>query len=83
MDTTLLKGTGLTQSELAELYGVSRATVNFWLHGRFKPHPLHREKIETVTSQLVKALKDGLLPLPEGLPKDKRIPAVQSALAAA
>lgn len=83
MDTKMLKDTGLTQNELAELFGVSRPTINFWMHGRFKPHALHREKVETVTAQLAKALADGHLPLPEGIQKHQRVPAVQSAIAAA
>ncbi len=83
MDIEMLKDTGLTQAELAELFGVTRPTINFWLHGRFKPHALHREKIEMVTAQLAKAVADGRLPLPEGIPKHQRVLAVQSAFAVA
>ena len=82
MDTKMLIATGLTQSELAAIYGVSRPTINFWMNGRFKPHQLHREKVEAVTAKLTQALADNKLPLPEGIPKHQRVPAAQSALAA-
>ena len=80
MHTDTLKKTGLTQVELAELFGVSRITVNSWLRGRFNPHPLHKDKIEGLIAKLEAAVQGGHLPLPAGTPKHQRIHAAQSAL---
>ena len=77
-----LKNTGLTQAELAELFGVSRITVNAWLKGRFNPHPLHRERIQTIAQKIEAAVTDGRLPLPEGLSRTERISAAQTAILA-
>lgn len=82
MFTEVLKKTGLTQVELAELFGVSRITVNAWLRGRFAPHPLHKDKIHTMIQQIEAAVDKGQLPLPAGIPKHQRISAAQTAIQA-
>lgn len=80
MFTDALKKTGLTQVELAELFGVSRITVNAWLRGRFNPHPLHKDKIHQLTEKLESAVAEGRLPLPDGVPKHQRAHAAQVAI---
>lgn len=42
------KTDGLTQSDLAELVGVSRATVNAWEAGRSLPRPRYILKLSRI-----------------------------------
>lgn len=75
-----LKNAGLTQVELAELFGVSRITINAWLKGRFNPHPLHRDRVNALTQRIERAVSQGHLPLPGGVPKHQRIVAAKAAI---
>lgn len=73
MDRELLLSTGLNQSELGKLFGVSRITINAWIHGRFTPHHLHKTAVLDIANRLDAATKEGKLPLPNGLGKPARV----------
>lgn len=73
MNTDILKASGLSQVELADLFGVSRVTINSWIAGRFKPHALHRDRIERCIDALRKAVDAGELPLSAGVDKHLRV----------
>ena len=40
---------GLTQQQFADLVGVSRATVSYWVRGLKQPRPVHARKIRAAT----------------------------------
>jgi DNA-binding XRE family transcriptional regulator len=58
---------GLTQTELAKVLGVSRVTLNMWLHGKMKPHRLHAKDIESRMELVMRAINLNLIP-----PKPRR-----------
>lgn len=53
---------GLTQSELAHVLGVSRVTVNLWVHGKMKPHRYNIEHVRQRMGLLDSAIERHLLP---------------------
>lgn len=53
---------GLTQTELAEVLGVSRVTLNLWLHGKMNPHRLHRDTVVERLAHLQRAIDQNLIP---------------------
>ena len=77
MDRELLLSTGLTQTELGKLFGVTRITVLGWMKGRFGPHRLHRESVASIVELLDNAVKAGKLPLPSGIGKPARLAEVR------
>ncbi len=77
MNRELLLNTGLTQSELGKLFGVSRITVISWMKGRFGPHRLHRESVASTLKLLDTAVKEGKLPLPPSIVKPARVSTVR------
>ena len=42
---TLIKKNGITQGQFADIIGVSRITVDFWIEGRTKPSAFNLECI--------------------------------------
>lgn len=54
---------GLTQSEFAELCGVSRVTVNLWIKGKMNPHRFVRDRVAEVLDQIREAHTKGSLPV--------------------
>ena len=56
---------GLTNGEIAVLYGVSRQTVYDWLHSRVPIEGSPRDRMAyTITKALLNALGNKALPLP-------------------
>lgn len=56
---------GLTKSELAYLYGVSRQTIYDWMEGGHARKPSYTVRIaKTITKALLNAVDRKLLPLP-------------------
>jgi putative transcriptional regulator len=43
---------GLSQSEAAQKWGISKRTLQEWEQGRFEPRGLYRAHIETVLSKI-------------------------------
>lgn len=78
MNTDVLKASGLSQVELAKIFGVSRVTINSWIAGRFRPHALHRDWIERRMAAIGKALDAGELPLSAGVDRHQRVPLAQA-----
>jgi transcriptional regulator with XRE-family HTH domain len=69
MNLSAAADSGLTQTELAHVLGVSRVTVNLWLNGKMKPHRYNAENIRERLELLQEALRRGLIPKPN--PKRK------------
>lgn len=69
-----LARTGLTQAEMATIFGVSRVTMNNWLCGRGNPHPLLRDRVTKRLKAIKAALAAGHLPITDDLtPKNKML----------
>lgn len=64
---------GLTDTELAGLYGVSRHTIINWATGGRQPTKRVREFADHASVKLVAALYRGLLPLKQKRPNDPRL----------
>lgn len=62
LDFSFAKTAKLTQSELAEVLGVSRVTVNLWIKGKSKPHRLHAGDIRKRLTALKAAIESGNIP---------------------
>lgn len=62
MDFSVAVASGLSQTELAKVLGVSRVTVNLWMNGKMKPHRYHADTIEQKLALLDKAVKANLIP---------------------
>ena len=60
----ILELAGVTQSQFAELLGVTRVTVNTWVKGRFSPLPKTRSKVQAALAILSSAVDAGTLPVP-------------------
>lgn len=80
MNIELLLKTGLTQAELATLFGVHRTTIISWLRGRFSPHKLHRDQIRDTARRIESAVSAGHLPLPAGIGKPARLKEARKAI---
>ena len=60
----VIKESGLTKSELAFLYGVSRQTIYDWAESKKARKPSYTVRIaETITAVLVSAIDRKILPL--------------------
>ncbi|MBT9176711.1 MAG: hypothetical protein DDT20_01032 [Firmicutes bacterium] len=65
--------TGLSRTELAALYGVSRQTIHTWLVSTGPRAGGHTARMaETVTNTLLNAVRRKILPLPAMDKKDRR-----------
>jgi len=82
LDYSILQAAGITQTDFAELCGVSRVTVNLWVKGKMRPHRYLREQVEVVLDQLQSALAKKRLPItrPPGGRKENKIEALRAAL---
>lgn len=64
---------GLSREELAQIYGVTRQTMHYWrVRGAPKYDTHAGRRIELVSAALIKAIGQGLLPLPPTLAKPQR-----------
>ena len=59
--TSVLKGAGLTRSELATLYGVSRQTIHAWIGGT-APRGYTARMESVITAALLSAIERKVLP---------------------
>lgn len=62
MDLNMAAESGLTQTELAKVLGVSRVTVNLWLNGKMKPHRYNAHNVQRRLEFLQEVIKRGLIP---------------------
>ncbi len=62
MNLSAAAESGLTQTELAHVLGVSRVTVNLWLNGKMKPHRYNAAHISQRLELLQEAQRRGLIP---------------------
>lgn len=71
MDFSLIKQSGLTQTEFGELVGVGRVTVNLWVKGKMKPNLSVQPAVFLYLEVLQRCLDEGELP-PDLALSDKR-----------
>jgi DNA-binding XRE family transcriptional regulator len=64
MDFTIIRRAGITQGQFAELVGVTRATVNTWVSGEFRPNAKQRRHVIRAIKLLETAVEEARLPLP-------------------
>lgn len=64
MDFSIIERAGLTQTQYAELVGVTRVTVNFWVRAKVRPRDIVRSRIALANAALEKAVEAGELPVP-------------------
>jgi len=83
MDFSLIKKSGITQQEFAELVGVGRVTVNLWVRGKMKPNTEVQATVLWHLDMLDHALENGDLPPPDDLRPRSRGPHIKRALIAA
>ena len=77
MDFSVLKDTDLSQVEFAEVLGVSRVTVNLWLHGKANPHRYNTDNVYATLVALRKASDKGLLPTKPAKGRPSRVPKIK------
>ncbi len=53
---------GLSQSELANVLGVTRTTVNLWINGKMKPHRYNADNVHQRMALLTAAIDRKLIP---------------------
>lgn len=64
---------GLTKSELASLYSVTRQTIYDWYGGKSEPTQTHtRQREELYTKGLLAAIERGVLPVKAKEPKQRK-----------
>ncbi len=71
MDFSLIKQSGLTQTEFGELVGVGRVTVNLWVKGKMKPNLAVQPNVFLYLEVLQRCIDNSELP-PEDNLSDKR-----------
>lgn len=63
MNFNVLAKAGLTQTQFAEIVGVSRVTVNTWMSGKHRPAPHTRPRVAMALKQISAMVRDKQLPL--------------------
>lgn len=79
MDLSAAAESGLTQTELAQVLGVSRVTINLWLNGKMKPHRYNAENVKRRLELLQEAMRRNLIPKPNPQRKPRHA-AIKAAL---
>ena len=62
MEFKIALDAGLTQSELAHVFGVTRTTVNLWVNGKMKPHRYNVDNVRQRMELLQTAISKKLIP---------------------
>ncbi len=70
MDFSIIERAGITQRQYADLVGVTRVTVNFWIKGRVRPRDIVRSRIALANAALERAVEAGELPITEEVQED-------------
>lgn len=76
IDFTPMTTARVTQAEFAVLAGVSRVTVNNWMHKRLGVHEARAPRITRLLSVLANAVAQERLPLKD-TPRDQRTEAIK------
>lgn len=76
IDFTPLTAAKVTQSEFASIAGVSRVTVNNWMHKRLGVHEARATRITRLLSAITTAVGQERLPLKD-TPRDQRTDAIK------
>lgn len=63
---------GLTMTELSDLYGVSRQTLYQWQLGKGPKHWYADYLAQETTAMLLRFIADKTLPFPKGLTRERR-----------
>ena len=81
IDFKILKRANLTQEEFGRLLGVSRVTVNKWIHEGTTPNPARVPQIMVNLKAVKWAVTEGSLPLAEFIvDKNERFEAVKKVM---
>lgn len=81
LDFSILKVADVTQGEFAQLCGVSRVTVNWWVNGKVTPNRFVVDKVERELARIRAAVNGKALPLPGHVRYGKgRLKAVENAI---
>ena len=70
---------GLSQSELANVLGVTRTTVNLWLNGKMKPHRYNEDHVRQRMDLLIEAIRSKMIP-PKSTRRKPRHEAIATAI---
>lgn len=73
---SVITRSGFTQGEVASIFGVSRVMVNRYLNKGVKPVANNKVRVERAVNLLRDLVRQGKLPLPYGVAKDRRTNAV-------
>jgi DNA-binding XRE family transcriptional regulator len=80
MDYRLLIKAGVSQGEFGKLVGVSRQTINHWIHGTAEPHPVVRDRLEDLLKRITEAIDADVLPLQITVPRRDRVDKLRKVL---
>lgn len=83
MDFSVIKKSGITQQEFAELVGVGRVTVNLWVRGKMNPNIEVQPTVLWHLEMLDRAIEAGDLPPPDHLRPRSRAPHIKRAIVSA
>lgn len=72
MDFTILDRSGMTKAEFAKLMRVSRVTVYKWAKGSNVRKSIE-PRLKRALSLIGKAVKGGMLPLSDDVPREERL----------
>ena len=80
MDFSLIERAGLTQSEFAQLCGVTRVTTNLWATGKMNPHRYISSKVASILRAIETAIQNEKLPIATNVTKTDRQTAIDTAI---
>ena len=68
MFTDLITQAGLKPRHLQKFFKCSRIAASSWVNGHSQPHALLGKRVEVFSTAIQRAIGEGKLPVPEGLP---------------
>lgn len=68
LDFAVVKQSGITQGQFAEMCGVSREAANLWMNARTRPSKVRARRVDKVLLALRKAVARGTLPVTTDTP---------------
>ena len=81
IDFTPVLAAGLKPTDLANLVGIGRVSVSYWLNGHKQPHYLHHDKVQGIVDAIAAATESGKLPVPINVMRRERAHYIRRAVA--